>query len=281
MPGTNRIGLGLVLSGALTLACTEFAPGSDELPSSSARGLTPETPGTRWSCLDDGGTRATPAVTPVAAGEVPRVVYSFQVVDLSTGQVYPGTQVRACGLADINCQNPVSGYVRSDARGYVDIPLFEDFFGFVEITSPDILPSLLYFTEPLKPQTSLEPFPYGVVSLASIEPLLQLVGVTALPNAGIFAARVFDCEGDTAPGASFSIQSAGVRYYFVGGLPSDDALATDEDGLGGFVNVPAGLAIIDALDPEGRSITGPQSVVIRNGWLSSFYARPPRSALAP
>lgn len=223
-----------------------------------------------WRCLQQAQGATGPGLR---AGEgAPRVVYTLQFVDLSTGANYPDVRVRACGIADITCLTPVADYVQVDARGYVDLPLFEGFLGFLEISSPQILPSLMFLTEPLEPRLGPE-FPYGLISIDSVPPLLELLRVAQEPNTGIFASRVFDCDGNLASDVSFA--GPGFSYYFVGGLPSAAATGTDPDGLGGFVNVPAGLAMIDALAPGGRSIAGPQSIVIRPGWLSSFYASPP------
>jgi hypothetical protein len=267
MAALHEIWLGTLAASAMSLACTEFAPGTDSQPTGAQQGLSPA----NWACLRD-RTRTQAPSAPVLGDDVPRIVYSLRFVDLSTGVTYPDIRVRACGIADVDCQNPVQDFLPVDARGYVDIPLFEDFFGFLEISSPQILSSLLFLTEPLKPRLGPE-FPYGVVSRASLDPLLRLLRVTLEPNSGIFAARAFDCDGNLASDVSYV--GPGIPYYFVGRLPSQDVDATDPEGLGGFVNVPAGLAMIDALAPDGRSITGSQSIVIRDGWLSSFYASPP------
>lgn len=261
-----RVGVQALATGVLALACTEFEPGSDTLESSAIRDLSAR----NWSCLEQ--QRAPEGAGLVAAEVAPRVVYTLQFIDLSTGMTYPDVRVRACGIADITCVTPVVDYVQVDARGYVDLPLFEGFSGFLEISSPQILPSLLFLTEPLRPRLGPE-FPYGLISIDSLPPLLGLLRVTPAADTGIFASRVFDCAGALAADVSFT--GPGVPYFFVGGLPSAEANGTDAQGLGGFVNVPAGPATIDALAPDGRSITGPQSVVIRPGWLSSFFASPP------
>ena len=91
------------------------------------------------------------------------------------------------------------------------------------------------------------------------------------------AARAFDCTQTTAPGVKFSLESGeGAPFYFIGGLPTGTAAATDGVGLGGFSNVPAGLAVIDARTPDGLSIMGPQNVVIRPGWVTTLFMQPPK-----
>lgn len=249
----------------LALGCTEFEPGSDTLQSRDFQSLSDN-----WSCLE---TPRNPMGRDLVASEAAaRVVYTLQFVDYSTGRTYPNLLVRACGIADITCVTPVLDYVEVDARGYVDLPLFEGFDGFFEITSPQILPSLLFLAEPLRARLGPE-FPYTLITLESLPPLLGLLGVEPDPSRGIFASRAFDCEGNLASDVTFT--GDGVSYYFIDGLPSADAPSTGSEGLGGFVDMPAGFANVDALEPGGRSIAGPQSIVIRGGWLSSFFASPP------
>lgn len=260
------------------LGCTEFESGSDVLGNGPSGSDAP--PGEDWSCLVGDENRPL-APTPVAAESVPRVVYSLQFVDLSTGGVYGDVAVRACGASDPTCANPVTPLVTVDEEGWVDLPLFQNFLGYMEINSPSVLPSMMYMTEPLQPLTPPE-YPFALVSLASIGSLVQLVGVPQQAGSGIFSARAFDCRGIPAPNVTFSIDVPGTPYYFVGPLPSGVGTSTDSSGLGGFVNVPPGLAIVDLRAPNGRSIVGPQSIVIRANWLSGFFVRPPgRDRSAP
>lgn len=200
-------------------------------------------------------------------------MYSIQVVDLSTGQIYPDARVRACGLTDINCETPVTDALAVDAEGWVDVPLFRDFTGYLEITSAEIVPYLFYLTEPLT--RSVVEYPLAVVALASVAPLVQLLKIDYAAGTGIIAVRAFDCEGNTASGVTLSSQAEGVPWYFVRGLPTDETSVTAADGLGGLVNVTPGVAIVDVTTPNGSSIRGPQSLVVRPNWLSAVYVRPP------
>jgi hypothetical protein len=173
----------------------------------------------------------------------------------------------------VTCATPVAGPLAVDDQGWVDIPLFENFTGYLEIQSPDTVPYVFFLTEPLGPQVPPE-YPLGLVSLQAIQPLVQLIGVAPQPNTGLLAFRVFDCKGDTASGVTLSPIEGGVPWYFVDGLPSGTQEQTGVDGLGGFVNIPPGLAVIDALAPNGTSIAGPHSLVVRPNWLSATHLRP-------
>ena len=53
----------------------------------------------------------------------------------------------------------------------------------------------------------------------------------------------------------------------------------DSDGLGGFINTPAGLAQVDAVTPDGQSVMGPLSLIVRPGWSTATFMRPPGAPL--
>lgn len=271
--GSFRSGVAVCLAVCTTTlgasGCTAFEPGTDTLSEEPAA-LQPRGDDPRWGCLTP---TPAPPLVPVLAESGERVVFSLQLVDLSTGQIYPEATVRACGLADINCESPVVSGLTVDPRGWVDVPLYEGFTGFFEITSPQILPYLFYLTDPV-PAESVTEFPLGVISRASLEPLVALAGLPFEPDKGIVAFRVFDCTGALASDVSFVSETEGVPWYFVDGLPNTSVQATSPDGLFGLANAPPGLAVIDPRSPDGLSIAGPQSLVVRAGWLSAAYVRP-------
>lgn len=254
-------------------ACTQFESGTDELPVPETSVVNAERPppDERWGCLTK---TEKPPAPPVPAANAARIVYSVQVIDFATGELLPGTRVRACGLSDVNCERPITETVEVDSRGFVDLPLFENFTGFFEYTGPQIAPYLVYQAEPL-PAQSFTDYPFAAISKANVAPLIQLLGLTEEEGTGIVAIRAFDCQGNPASGVSLSSQSRAVPWYFVDGLPTLDSTATSADGLGGFVNVPAGVMLMDAKTPSGVSIAGPQSFAVRPGWVSGMFLRPP------
>jgi hypothetical protein len=262
----------LLLATLMAWGCTGYEPASDRLEESVLARLDEH-----WGCL---GTTPEAATVPVFSETVDRVVYSIQVVDLSTGQIYPDARVRACGIADINCENPVTDTLLVDAEGWVDLPLFRDFTGFLEVTSSEAVPFLFYLNEPLG--QSMVEYPLALISLASLPPLVQLLGIDYQPGTGVIAVRAFDCQGATASGVSLSTENEGVSWYFEDGLPTSMGTGTAADGLGGLVNVQPGRAVIDMTAPNGASIGGRQSVVVRPNWLSAVYVKPAtRPPVAP
>jgi hypothetical protein len=254
----------LLLATLMAWGCTSYEPASDVLAESVNLPLDEN-----WGCLS---ATPEPATVPVFSETVDRVVYSIQVVDLSTGQIYGDARVRACGVADINCENPVTDRLPVDSEGWVDIPLFRDFTGFLEVTSSEAVPYIFYLNEPLG--QSMVEYPLAIISLASLGPLVELLGVDYQPGTGIIAVRAFDCRGDTARGVELSTENEGIRWYFADGLPTSAGTGTAADGLSGLVNVQPGLAVLDITAPNGVSIGGRQSVVVRPNWLSAVYVKP-------
>ena len=64
------------------------------------------------------------------------------------------------------------------------------------------------------------------------------------------------------------------RYYFEDGLPSIVSTATSETGLGGFVNVPAGVVSVKARLASTGRVIGSRKVIVRAGTLTGFYFPP-------
>lgn len=267
-----------VLSCAIMAGCTEFEPGNDTLSDETNNtALLPGPPGEDWSCLDSAPAET---VAPVYAGNAPRVLYSVQFVDLSSGQLYRNLEVRACGLTDVTCARPVASGLHVDAEGWVDVPLFQGFTGFLEVTSDETLPYMFYLVDPLEPQSAPE-YPLGMVSLASIGPLVQLIGERPVEGTGFVALRIFDCQGVTASGVSLSSDPSSSPFYFAGGLPTRSETATGPDGLGGFSNMAPGSIVVEATTRTGVRIRGPQAFAVRAGWMTAAYVKVAGTRAAP
>lgn len=271
-----------LLSGLL--ACTPFEDGQDELgeglstelgaanpAQASTLAVTSSTTGADWSCL--GAVARTPPASAVGAV---RLVYSLQVLDIATLRPGSGIFVRACGLTDLECEQPLSEPVAVKADGWVDIPLFEGFTGYLEITGPEVLPGVVVLSDPLT-EDSAPGYPYLILSAAVLGALGRAVNVPVDPALGLVSIRVFDCQGVTAPGVRLTKLGPGAPWYFVSGLPSSVEQATDSEGFGGFANSPPGLSQVDALTAEGVSVSGALNMMVRPGWVSHSFLHPVRA----
>jgi hypothetical protein len=264
-----KVGVGLWLA-AFAASCTEFEPGTDELRDEAVAiaQQTPE-PGRDWGCLSEAGPARSLVLNPNGAE---RLVQSVQVLNLVTEQVVPNVVVRACAQRDIECENPITPNLPLDAGGWVDVALFEGFDGFLEITGELIMPTMLFYADPLSPGNEVDHTPLALVERSILPALSGATGTPQDVTLGLVVLRSFDCTGEPAPGVSFSIDQDGVAWYFVGGLPSSNAVATAAgSGLGGFINVPSGIAVVSADLPGAPvPIATPKSVFVRPGWMTAL-----------
>jgi hypothetical protein len=255
---------------ALALGCTEFEPGSDEIATEmvTQQQLPDAAPGQDWACLNDAA--PAPMLLRNPAGE--RLVQSLQILNLASGQVIPNVFVRACAQRDVDCTEPLTEQLSLDADGWVDVPLFEGFDGFLEVTGDSLMSTVLFYADPLTPGTEVDHTPLALVERSILPALSGATGTPQDVTLGLVVLRSFDCTGEPAPGVSFSIDQGGVAWYFVGGLPSSNAVATAAgSGLGGFINVPSGIAVVSAELPGAPvPIATPKSVFVRPGWMTAL-----------
>ncbi|MEY4548080.1 MAG: hypothetical protein RL685_4275 [Pseudomonadota bacterium] len=260
------------------LACTEFEAGSDELQGSGGStdtrlgALTPEV-GRDWSCIGALVQGDTGIARPIA--NAARLVQSLQVLSLAAGSVPPDVTVRACTQQDVGCVNPVTSSLPLNAEGYVDLPLYEGFDGYLEVTGPTIVSALMFYQYPLNASSRRDTTPLGIVEKAVLPMLTQAIGTPQDPGLGLLALRAFDCSNEEAPGVQYVIDRPGVPWYFVAGLPSGVPVETDRSGLGGFLNVAAGTSVVRiSLSSGEREIALPKSLLSRPGWMTVLRALP-------
>jgi hypothetical protein len=259
----------------LGMACTTFEPGTDEL-SDPMTIIEQQEPGRGrdWSCLREEEAPALLVNSPVGARPL---VLSLQLTLLVGGGVPSGVRVRACATRDVECAVPLTSDVAIDARGWVDLPLYEGFDGFLEIRGDALVPTMLFYGDPLRVGTEVDTTPLGIVEQSLLPGLSQATGTLQDMALGLVYLRAFDCQRTAAPGVTFAIDREDVtRWYFVGSLPSSTAEATGDTGLGGFINVRPGIAVVRAELPGSPvPIASPQSVLVRPGWMTGLRIVPP------
>jgi hypothetical protein len=184
--------------------------------------------------------------------------------------------VRACAQRDVECAEPLTDNLPVDGEGWVDVPLFEGFDGYLEVTGETVMSTVLFYAGPLAPGTEVDHTPLALIEVGRLPALSGATGTAQDPSLGLVVLRSFDCRGDAAPGVSFSIDKPGFAWYFVGGLPSSTAVATaPESGLGGFINVDPGVAVVNAALPgSSLPIAKPKSVLVRRGWMTAMRFLP-------
>jgi hypothetical protein len=244
--------------------CTELAPGSDTLQIApaplGAAGAGAEQPPVdpKWACLGK-------SASPSAVALRPTVGFSLGLNDPATQATPPGASMRACNRFDIDCAAPVQGPAAPAADGLMHLELPQGFAGFLEIMSPAIIPVLYFFSQPLQADRQDE---FIVVSFDTARALAASGDVALDPELGLIAVRTMDCQGELSGGVEFSNQTGGVPFAFVDGLPAIGYAVSNREGLGGFVNVPPGLVVLQGQEVSSAHLTGTVSVVVRKGWFA-------------
>ena len=243
-------------------ACSDYKPASDIASTGgSLQGIA-----ANWGCLK---TAPNQARTPGTPGQL--IVYSLRLVDLATDQPYADVPVQACGLTDIACDSPVAT-TTTDADGWLNVRLTENFSGYLEIDSrPRAVPYLFHLPEAgLK---TMADYPLAMITLESFGALLVALDLPTDPNLAAIGVRAFDCQGMPAAGVKLTSSVGGLPWYFEQGLPNTERVETNVSGLGGFIGTPAGLSQLDAKLPDGRVIAS-RSIIVRGQWMSAGYLRP-------
>jgi hypothetical protein len=250
----------------LLMACTAFEPGTDELlPEELTQSLEP---GRDWTCLRDEAAPPPPYLSNPASAR--RVVQSVQFLNIVTGQAIPGISVRACSQRDVECDEQITAALPVGADGWIDMPLFEGFSGYLEITGESVVPTVLFYPNPI---TGVDVYatPVALVERSVLPALTRELGSPQSGESGLVVLRALDCQGEDALGIQYSIDKSGSPWYFVGGLPTLRVSETAESGIGGFTNVEPGIAVVRAtLASSARQVAEPTTVLVRPGWMTAL-----------
>lgn len=252
---------------ALSAACTELAPGSDTLSSTRANLMEAGSRvDPRWACLDE-----PPGASAVAL--VAQPVLTLAPVDIASGAPPEGLTARACQRLDVDCLSPVVNGVTLSEDNALHLRVPRGFDGFVELTSPASVPTMYFVNRPMLVDR-VESF--RLLNPRGLQALAMQGGVTLEPELGHLLIRVFDCEGAPASGIQLSNDRGGEPFSFVNGLPSTGADVTTADGLGGFVNVPPVLVVLQGLKVDDERVISTPSVSVRQRWFTYGDIEPPR-----
>jgi hypothetical protein len=252
--------LGLAAGALWLVACTELAPGTDRLDQRIGTnfpdsGLSSDE---RWTCLGQPGPSEADRL-------VPTVDLALAVADGVTNTVPEGLTARACPRLDVLCDTPVGAAVAATVDGMVHLPVPQSFDGYEEITSPTGVPTMYFLNRDLLRDT-VEVLP--LVSRLALGGLAQQASIVLDPMLGHLLIRVFDCAGAPASDVELSTNGGGTPFVFVDGLPNVGVEVTADDGLGGFVNVPMGYAVLQGRLVPRDVVIGTASVVVRPGWFT-------------
>lgn len=259
----HRVSACAALAALIAGACTELEPGSDLRASEptvaalSGSGGSPPAEDPKWACLDG-------AEPPSAVALRPTVTFTLGLNDPSTRSAPPGAALRACNRFDLECSMPAAGPLELGPDNLFHLELPQGFAGFIELTSPAIIPALYVFSRPLLTDVEDE---FIVVSLATARGLAASSSVQLDTTLGLVAVRARDCLGELTGGVQFSNDKGGTAFAFVDGLPVVGYDETNDEGLGGFLNVPLGTVVLQGQEAVSGRLSGTATVLLRAGWI--------------
>jgi hypothetical protein len=118
-----------------------------------------------------------------------------------------------------------------------------------------------------------------MLSPTDFDLLATLAGDTPDPTRGTAIVLVVDCRGDGAGGVRFETPNADsgtLQFYLINQAPAlpPTATATDNDGFGGFFNLPESSAVVRAFRDEDDVFIGESSFQILAGTISYVLVAP-------
>lgn len=216
-----------------------------------------------WACLDK------PAASETVTGTV-HVGVSF--VDLLSTKALTGVVLSLCNKLDGDCILPIKTY--QSAEGPVDIEMPAGFDGYFQASGAGIYPTLIF---PPSTRRQRAPNTIPLVPASFYPTMVRGSGATVAEDRSMVITTALDCLGRPAAGLSLSspqADDATVSYVLAGGMPSRVLTVTDDSGGGGFVNIPAGGALIKStLAANGRPV-GTAGVQTRPGYVSMVLLMP-------
>jgi hypothetical protein len=189
----------------------------------------------------------------------------------------PNIKALICPKLDLSCSAPI-GQANTQADGQLSLTVPANFAGYLKVEETSYQPAM-YFLPPVFPADGvLQPFPLlksGII----IDALALALGAGIDPKRGHLMLIAEDCQGTALPGVRFSSpqrDAMTVQFYVRDLLPSTSATETAEVGNGGYLNFPAGTAVLNLTKVDDGLKLTTVSVLVRANFISVAYIRPDR-----
>lgn len=189
--------------------------------------------------------------------------------------IKPGeATIKLCARSDFTCASP-RGTFETDVDGFVRTEVEYGFSGYWDFTAPGLQSSILVvnpLTETSRPQLPLQALnPVSAQFLAS-----TLLGsdVRLEEDLGHAIMAVIDCNGNRFAGVSYqaavvdSENRTRVFYILNPGVPTPGGTETNEQGQGGFINLPPGISTITGTYNVQQRKVVRLDLLIRKGYFS-------------
>lgn len=217
----------------------------------------------KWECLGN-------VVPPDPGGDTVLHVYRFVLaVDESAVPMNLSTQV--CVGIDPTCASPLSGFPQPDSTGRLELELgVDDLDIFLKVTSDETMPTTVFLQTPIIiPQTE------KIIRMVSQETLAALAISAADeeydPTKSTSVVLTSNCVDERTAGVHIESAAAvngTLPFYFQGGIPNPDVTETDEQGAGGFLNMPPGPATVMLYRGSTDEYIGSGTFIAQAGVLS-------------
>ena len=183
-------------------------------------------------------------------------------------------ELRLCAMDDASCARGERAPAALDAAGQLRLELDAGYRGYLEVTDPDLMPTLLFLPRPALPESS--PVLYRLLGPLDLELLLRRAELPQTNADGFAIALVLDSRGERAAGGELSIEAAssvdagalGAPYYYREGVATQAAQSTDEQGAGGWSQLPAGLLRARARRSDDGDLIAVTELWSRPGYVS-------------
>jgi hypothetical protein len=214
-----------------------------------------------------------------AETSVPLHLFLVDAVDQT--KPLPNMHVRACSATDFRCTDPV-GDTTTDSSGLAELRLPSSFSraftGYLEVTGPEIYPTLLKFSWNVATETTQL---VGIVKESVFKLGIESIELKPDDTRGMLQLRMLGCGNLGTSGVSFSSDRADQQtrnWYIIDGYPMVGATATDAVGSGGIIDVPEGSTTITATRASDSVLVARAVVPVRAMFMTVIIFNPLPSA---
>jgi hypothetical protein len=223
-------------------------------------------PNPKWRC------EPTPIGEPTAMIDL-----TLPIIDALALTYVSNIALVACNKLDYMCEQPVAKATSNmDGRATFSVPA--NFAGYIQQKDNTGYGPGLYFMPAQLPPKGEELKNFPIFRTGSTALLAVGLGAPLDPQRGHMMLVAEDCMGNSIAGVAFSTPQAddkSVQFYVRDQTPTTSAMDTPPAGTGGFMNLPAGVAVITAKEVKTGLELSQSTVLIRAGYISMLYIRPP------
>ena len=220
-------------------------------------------PNPRWRCQ-----------RPPARALTDTIKLDILVRDSLSLNAVSGVQAKVCQKLDLTCKQPLST-VTTGSDGHLVVTVPATLAGYLQLDAATYIPALYFLPTVLPADGKLDPIP--LLGSSVTDGLAFSLGSSLDPKRGHMMLIAEDCFGAALAGVSFTSNTADkstIQFYVRDLLPSTTETQTAEIGNGGYLNFPAGNAVIDLTLVAKKLKLTTVSVAVRPGFITIAYIRP-------